>query len=145
MFDHRQLQPATPRKLARQELAELCYLARTGEVFANPFFESLNNRYLYRGHDDGWLLRLFGREEEHTRSVLARAIATKLQGTIDDSILLKAGFWKDLADGVLLEVPSEAGEVKVRTIGAYENMDTWMNDLESVLKLPVTETLAQRP
>ena len=86
------------------------------------------------------------RTPDFLRDPLTKALVDLLPVALDpeaDLILNRIGHYQTKSRA--LEVPSEAGEVTVRTIGAYENMDTWMNDLESVLKLPVTETLAQRP
>ena len=46
--------------LTKQEVAELLYFGHTGELLEERIgLPSLGNRFLARGHDDGWFLNLY--------------------------------------------------------------------------------------
>ena len=45
--------------LTKREVAELLYFKHFGEPFKNVGFQSLRNRFLAVGHDDGWFLKVY--------------------------------------------------------------------------------------
>lgn len=45
--------------LIPQEIAELLYFRHTGKPFGRVGFPNLRNKFLFSGHDDGWLLKIF--------------------------------------------------------------------------------------
>jgi hypothetical protein len=64
------------RKLPRQTIAELAFLGRLGKAYKSPWFRRLKNKFIYIGHDDGWLLRLYARPK-NLETVLRHVIQQK--------------------------------------------------------------------
>lgn len=60
-----------------EELAELCFLARQGRPLKSPFFESLKNRFVYFGHDNGFYTSLTIRDRLNALQMLWKAIEDK--------------------------------------------------------------------
>lgn len=61
-----------------KELAELCFLARQGRPLKSPFFESLENRFVYLGHDNGFHTSIFVRDRLDALQMLWKAIENKV-------------------------------------------------------------------
>ena len=60
-----------------EELAELCFLARQNRPLNSPFFPSLDNRFVYFGHDDGFHTSLHVRDRRDYGRILLSAIQQK--------------------------------------------------------------------
>lgn len=61
-----------------EELAQICFLARQGRPLKSPFFESLENRFVYLGHDNGFYTSLFVRDRLDALQLLWKAIEGKV-------------------------------------------------------------------
>lgn len=60
------------------ELAELCFLERQGRPLKSPFFESLENRFVYLGHDNGFHASIFVRDRLDALEMLWKAIENRV-------------------------------------------------------------------
>jgi hypothetical protein len=84
--------------LTKSEVAELLYFKHTGEPFQNIGFQSLRNRFLAVGHDDGWFLKLYYESWSDMAALLGQL---KFFRSLDSrATLLRSGagaFWIDRA------------------------------------------------
>jgi hypothetical protein len=60
--------------LSSQDIAELLYFGHMGEPLASPFLNSLDNRFAYWGHDDGWYCKVCFRDMNDAVPLLSSAI-----------------------------------------------------------------------
>ena len=71
-----------------EELAELCFLAHLGRPLKSPFFRSLENRFVYIGHDNGYHTSIFVRDRLDGLQMLWKAIKDKAHAC---GFLVKSG------------------------------------------------------
>jgi len=124
-------------KIDRDELAELCYLRIQSTPFEKPYFPSLNNRFLYQGHDDGWMTSIYFTHEEDEHQFCSGALTTKCKNAygveIDQLVtteLLRR--WAETKEGLLIEFEEkEDGSLSwilAREVGLYETADCLERD-----------------
>jgi hypothetical protein len=64
-----------------QEIAELLYLGHMKKHLRLPFFQKLNNRYVYLSHDDRYWTKVYYRYFEDFYHILGAVIGRRLSGT----------------------------------------------------------------
>jgi hypothetical protein len=57
-----------------EEKAEVLYLSHFGRPLRSPFFDRINNRFVYLAHDDGWLCKLYCRDMSVFKEVMSNKI-----------------------------------------------------------------------
>lgn len=71
-----------------QELAELLYLGHMKKHLSLPFFQKLNNRFVYLTEDDGWLNKIYFRFWSDFYSSLGGVLGEKLNNLKLDKSLM---------------------------------------------------------
>ncbi len=130
------------RSMTRLEAAELIYLGKLQQPVQSPFFEKLNNRFVYLAHDDGWNNIIYYRDIQEYRDVLNRLICNKIKkvhGKVvnllgDDLIvelveLSKSGLAIDF-DRLLEDEEEGSFEVSMYGLGTMTDMDAMYEDYE---------------
>lgn len=75
-----------------QELAELLYLGHLKKHLKLPFYQTLNNRFVYLTDNDSWMNKVFYRNWQDFYIILSSVLSNKLsEMKLDKSIV---GFWK---------------------------------------------------
>jgi|688.fasta_scaffold251363_2 hypothetical protein len=64
-------------KLPLQEFLELLYLKQLGKPLTSSHFPTLQNHFVYIGHDDGWALQLWTDMPEQLVCILAQVLSLK--------------------------------------------------------------------
>jgi len=126
--------------LSENQLAELLYLGHMFKPLVSPFFEQLQNRFVYLAHDDGYYCKLYCRELNDFIPVLVRKIADFRKPPLPE-VESSLGFQllKQAANGVLIDLDESFRtetytDVKLYSIGDYSDtgFDYIFNDLHSV-------------
>ncbi|WP_062350832.1 hypothetical protein [Bacillus kwashiorkori] len=65
--------------LEPREIAELLYLAHMKKHFATPFYQKLNNRFVYLSEADGWHNKIYYRNLNDFFHILGNVIPKKLE------------------------------------------------------------------
>ena len=123
--------------LSEQQIAELLYLGHMFKPLHSPFFEELQNRFVYLAHDDGWYCKLYSKNLNDFICVLSRKIMDTIgekfyncSSAINDKLLelSESGILIDLG-----EILQQKGEVvRIYTVGEYSNMDIVQNDFQKI-------------
>lgn len=121
------------QKLTNTQIAELLYLEHVFKPISSPFFEEINNRYAYMSHDDGWHLRLFMRNYDDLKEIIANKVAgmvSALKRTKDYPFpeTVKEKLAALAPDGLLIDfgyISRYKGTISISiyTIGEFDNMD----------------------
>ena len=61
-------------KLTDEEIKDILYLSHMWRSVRSPFFETLQNRFVYLAHDDDWSCKLYMTDKESIINVIARKI-----------------------------------------------------------------------
>ena len=130
-------------QLSDEQIAELLYLAHMTKPLKSPFFESLQNNFVYLSHDDDWYCKLYYKEWQIPISILLNKFRKIIQEALCDSAL---SLPDDLADrvnelaekGLLIQVDAssrkrKAVTIKLYEVGEYENMDVLFNSLGDIM------------
>lgn len=131
-------------EIGDQELAELCFLSQQGRPLHSPFLKTLENRYVYFGHDDGFVTSLYIDSVNERNRVLGKAIRQKSFSFGFNLMECKSAL-KRLDEGLLFDFRelSEDG-LPVRVIGADFSFDTidsvysTFKETSAVIHLPVS-------
>ncbi len=123
-----------------EERAEILYLSHFGKPLNTPFFNRINNNYVYLAHDDGWFCKLYCRDILFYREIIANKIIGSLSTNkrrkiypMDDDTknqifeLTKKGLLIDFSN---IYMDNVGIGVNYYTIGQYEDMDDMYNNLE---------------
>ncbi len=121
------------KTLPKQAIAELAYLARLGKVYHSPQFTGLKNRFVYMGHDDGWLLRLHS-HPKILAQVLARVVEQKAQSLLKVNAAITSRTAKQLVDssarGVAIDLRHNRNKhITVHLVGPTTDID-WKQNRE---------------
>lgn len=133
---------ASLSRLSDEQVAELLYLAHMIKPLKSPFFEALQNNFVYLSHDDGWYCKLYCKEQKAPIEILLN----KLQRIVGDALCNIAYLLSDdlvnkvneLSEkGLFIELDVSIQRKKVITIrlyevGQYEDMDLLFNSLEDI-------------
>jgi len=82
-------------KISKQEIAEILYAGHFWEPMSKFTFNSLNNKYLYKAHDDDWIVKVYVADIKEYKKVIEYKILFELKGRkkyiapIPDEILNK--------------------------------------------------------
>jgi hypothetical protein len=66
-------------QLEPHEAAELLYLGHYKQPLGNPFFEKLNNKFVYLAHDDGWFNKIYYKDINQSVDVLRHLVSNRLK------------------------------------------------------------------
>ena len=127
-------------RLSGQQIAELLYMGHIFKPLNSPFFETLQNRFAYLAHDDGWYCKLFCRNLDDFIAVLWGKIGNDTVPPVPNSIqnqLLKLA-----AEGILIDLDEihkeKMGlELKVYTVGDHTDMDFILNNFQQLKEMAV--------
>ena len=120
-----------------EEIAELLYLGHMFKPLKSPFFDVLQNRFVYLAHDDGFYCKLYCRDSDDITSVLLGKITAEITpikieySNIVDKMkhLSTSGILIDLED---TKDKGGYNELKIFTIGKYEDIDSILNNLQYI-------------
>lgn len=125
--------------LEPQEVAELLYLSHMFLPLNSPFFESINNRYAYLAHDDGWFCRVYCRQFGDFSEVIANKVISEVS-TPRKKIYpmneeLKLQLLMLANDGLLIDFENimkcdRSIEIPIYQIGKFIDMDSMYNGLK---------------
>lgn len=65
-------------ELTQQEIAELLYLGHFKQHLQPPFYNQLENKYVYLAHDDGWYNKTYYRNIDDFYTILGDVITQKM-------------------------------------------------------------------
>lgn len=120
--DERSLDALTPLNVA-----ELLYMGHMGEPLYTPFLTTINNRFLYYAHDDGWFTSLYCRGRNDIELLLRNVIPMRLntRSSLKDDCLEK--LIPMFKEGLFFDFQNVTkGEHKILpfyVIGHFEDMD----------------------
>lgn len=129
----------TVNELSDQQIAELLYIAHMIQPLSSPFFSTLQNRFIYLAHDDGWYCKLYCKEILDFIPVLLGKIISRFKMPVavypDD---ISKRLLKLATDGLLIDleevncIKGSTLEVKLYTVGDYSDMDYVLNNFEQL-------------
>ncbi len=130
------------KAMSRSEVAELLYLGKLQQPVNSPFFEKLENRFVYLAHDDGWRNMIYYRDLQDYGYILNKLICYKLQkvhgkivNLLGDKIvkelveLSKSGLAIDF-DRLYEDRDEGSFEVLMYGLGTMTDMDAMYEDYE---------------
>ena len=131
-------------------IAELLYLGHKKEPLRNPFFQTLNNQYVYLAHDDGWFNKTYYRNMDSFYRLFSEVMAGKATGLKTEKALLGMKK-KRLYPSIPLDIVSELKrfmregmvisiqrayqnrsklEIPIWVLGDFDNMDDMYEEYE---------------
>lgn len=121
--------------LSDQQIAELLYIAHIGKPLDSPFFTSLQNRFVYLAHDDGWYCKLFCRRLDNFITVLCGKITNDMGWPVPDFI--QSQLLQLATQGILIdleELHNKKGrfDLKIYTVGEHVDMDYILNNFQKL-------------
>jgi len=127
-------------RLSPNEIAELLHLGHKGEPLRSPFFDNLENRYVYYAHDDGWYCKLYYKFKVDIKEILANKIVQTISSKLKSKKIypmsdeVKEKIYSLCNDGLVVNfnyIDTSNREIKLKfdTIGEFSNMDEMYNDL----------------
>ncbi|WP_138754482.1 hypothetical protein [Paenibacillus sinopodophylli] len=125
--------------LAPHEKAELLYLGHYKQPLRSPFFEKLNNKFVYLAHDDGWFNKIFYKDKNQYMDVLGRLVSNKLKPYQQNVQPLGQDIVEQLAlfakDGILVDLyrmikSRNSIEIQFNIIGKMMDFDDVYNNME---------------
>ncbi|AIQ65428.1 hypothetical protein PSTEL_22255 [Paenibacillus stellifer] len=126
-------------QLEPHEKAELLYLGHYKQPLGNPFFEKLDNRFVYLAHDDGWFNRVFFKDINQSINMLRHLIPHKLTAYRRHVPPLSMDTGEQLMllarDGILIELSRiikarNSVEIPFTIIGQNMDFDDVYNNME---------------
>jgi len=124
-------------RLTDDQIAEVLYMAHMYKPLKSPFFDTLDNRFSYLAHDDGWFCKLYCRKVGDFLDVLnGKIVSLTTSITKKDVNNLDTDIQKELLQlaekGLLLdfeELKSDNDELSVNVyfVGKYEDMNKVLN------------------
>lgn len=140
--------------LSGQELAEILYLAHMKDHLKLPFYNKLQNRFVYLAQDDGWWNKVYYRNMKDFYRMLGFILAEKVKEKgLEKNLLgirkkrIFPSIYMDLIlnmksmmkEGILISikdaVQNRAGiEIPIWVIGDFSNMDDMYEEYEKVAK-----------
>jgi len=124
-------------QLKNEHVAELLYLAHTLEPLKSPYFEALQNKFVYLSHDDGWWCKIFCRDLQIPISIAVNKLQKSIRYALrkneyflpDDAI---EAVQKLSAKGLLVSINLSGQKrnsctMKFYEVGECENPDTLFN------------------
>lgn len=140
--------------LTNEEIAELLYLSHMFEPLRTPFFSSLQNKFAYLSHDDGWYCKIYCEDRKMPLLLVQNKILDSIYNAINyDAKPLTKDLFEKIAEfsteGILLEIELLKQknkkmlflDVNLYNVGMYENMDDLFNNLKNMDLHPVFQKL----
>lgn len=122
-----------------QEKAEVLYLSHFGKPLNLPFFNRINNNFVYLAHDDGWFCRLYCKDMSIFKDIITNKIMDsfctnnrrKIYPMSED---IKNEIFELTKKGLLIDFSNMYKDNKCISlnyyaIGHYEDMDEMYNNL----------------
>ncbi|MDP4086419.1 MAG: hypothetical protein Q8934_17675 [Bacillota bacterium] len=139
-------------ELTGQEIAELLYLGHLKQHLRVPFYNKLENRFVYLAHDDGWFNKIYYRSFKDFFHMLSISISDKLgelklektllgirkkrtYPPVNKEILLSlTPFIKEGICISLKDADHQRGrvEIPIWVIGDFANMDDMYEEYEEI-------------
>lgn len=125
--------------LEPQEKAELLYLGHYKEALGSPFFNKLNNKFVYLAHDDGWYNKVIYKDKNDYIDVLRHLIPNRLKSYKKFVQPLCQDIGQQLAlmasDGILIDIyriikSRNSVEIPFKVIGKIMDFDDVYNNME---------------
>ncbi|WP_042201261.1 hypothetical protein [Paenibacillus camerounensis] len=125
--------------LTSHEKAELLYLGHYKQPLKGPFFEKLNNKFVYLAHDDGWFNKIYYKDKNQYLDVLGRLLSNRLKSYRKNVSLLGPDIGEQLMlfakDGILVDFyrivkSSNSIEIPFNIIGTNMDFDDVYNNME---------------
>lgn len=139
-------------ELTENEIAELLYLGHLKQHMKVPFYNKLENRFVYLAHDDGWFNKVYYRSFKDFFHLLSESIASKLgklkrektllgvrkkrlYPSVNKEILLsltpfiKEGICISLKDA---DFSRSRVEIPIWVIGDFANMDDMYEEYQQI-------------
>lgn len=123
-----------------EEKAEVLYLSHFGRPLKTPFFDRINNQFVYLAHDDGWYCKLYCKEMNVFKEIIANKIIDSVSTNKRRKIYPMAEEIKDellemTKNGLLIDFSSIYRDdrsigLRFYTIGHFTDMDEMYNNLE---------------
>lgn len=130
------------KSLTPIEVSELLYLGKLQQPVKSPFFDKLENCFVYLAHDDGWRNLIYYKDLEDYGRILNNLIVAKLKKMHNKSVislsecvvkelveLSKFGLAIDF-DRILEDKEEDSFELKMYGLGIIKDMDKMYNDYE---------------
>ncbi|HWJ77279.1 MAG TPA: hypothetical protein VNR61_04270 [Niallia sp.] len=136
--------------LGGQAIAELLYLGHKMEPLKTPFFQALNNQYVYLAHDDGWFNKIYYKNMNAFYRLFSEVVANKASELKTEKALLGIKK-KRLYPSIPLEIITELKrfmkegmvisihkayqnrsklEIPIWVLGDFDNMDDMYEEYE---------------
>ncbi|MFF2484625.1 hypothetical protein [Paenibacillus sp. NPDC058071] len=125
--------------LTPHEKAELLYLGHYKQPLGSPFFEKLNNKYVYLSHDDGWFNKIFYKDKNQYIDALGRLVSNRVKSYRKNVSPLSQDIVEQLTlfakDGILIDLyriikSRNSVEIPFNVIGKMMDFDDVYNNME---------------
>ena len=123
-----------------EEKAEILYLSHFGEPLKSPFFNRINNNFVYLAHDDGWFCKLYCKDMLVFKDIIANKIIDSFSTNKRRKIYpmeeeIKNEIFQLINKGLLIDFSNiykyeRSISVDYYVIGNYTDMDDMYNNLE---------------
>jgi len=133
---------ASINQLTKEQVAELLYLANLSEPLSSPFFDVLQNNYVYLSHDDGWYCKLYCKERQALTSILPNKLLKSLQNSLCNKMSsLPDGLSEKISElsthGLFIQLDiankkNKTATIKLYNAGEYENENILFDNIEHV-------------
>lgn len=143
-------------ELTGQEIAELLYLGHQKHHLKLPFYNKLDNRFVYLAQDDGWYNKIYYKSFKDFFQLLSEVIAEKLGKLKLDKALLGMGKKRTypnvnkeilltltplIKEGICISLRAADRqrtriEIPIWVMGDFSNMDDMYEDYELISKHP---------
>jgi hypothetical protein len=122
--------------LTDQEIAELYFFANKWQPLSSSYFKSLNNRFFYNAHDDGWTNWIYYHKAQDLVEVVNNVIKNKLESLFSlKNIVVDEGemnlLFKKATTGVVIDFRNVSSGLKVYEVGTFTDMDLMIETLEN--------------
>lgn len=124
--------------LNEEQIAELLYLGHMFKPLDSPFFEPLQNRFVYLAHDDGWYCKLYCREISDFLSVLCGKLTSNMKKVVPSiPDMISEQLIRLATSGILIDLDEtsqskEGTDIGIYTIGECLDMDCFLNDFQKL-------------
>ena len=128
--------------LSDRDIADLLFMAHMFKPLNNPFYNSINNRFVYLAHDDGFFCKLYCRETNDFFDVLCKKITNSVKNTSKKNICYideteQKKILELASDGLLIDfeeivVSKNDVSIKLFSVGRHINMDKILNGYQAL-------------
>ena len=128
----------TVRELTDDEIAQMLFIGHMKRPLNSPFINRLGNSIVYMGHDDDYFCKLYC----VSRDVFLDILNMRLRSCTGQHYKISKNsdcFFKDCADGILIDLAGIAGNNENRrliyyVIGGFDDMDEIINNSEALMQ-----------